>query len=680
MKLLFLPALLLMQRLRFPAKFALTGALFLAVLGYLGWHSISTLNLRLQQIVAEQDGSALVADLVSLNQALIEYRRVAVNAPVGDDAVKPRLQALSTANTMALDKLDADVAAARRHFDLSDRATELRTSWTGIESAVMALPTDAEFSAKAFAAHARIFDLIYTTIREIGDRSGIALEPDMDLFYLGFPLANNIPRIAGMTVRVRAYESMNLARGTLTNADRVFYEVVDARLKDAIGASSVMLEQSMQANPAAKTRLAPLLTTLKTASADQLAFAREQFIKAERLGVNGDQVSEHSRPAVEAAWALVTGTRELFEEQLAVRAGEVRLQRWLLALSVLGCALGSIYLFVGMYLSVSDSVRGLKDGSARLAGGDFRTPVQLTARDELGEVSLHFNTMMRALGDLMVGLKDSAGGVLDAANGLAQSAEHLSQGSRAQASAAQATASAVDQVSASVRGVSDNVSETVQVSEAAAGSAAEGRTVILAAAAETRSVADLVGQLTTDVTRLGGRADEIGLIVNTIQGIADQTNLLALNAAIEAARAGEAGRGFAVVADEVRKLAENTRRSTEDIAGMISKVQADVKSSIAQAETSRAQVLKGVDMTESAVFSLDRIRESAESTAQRIRDIAHASREQAQASEEIAHNVEKISQMSDDNSTAIAGVTTAAQQLRTLAGDVEHSLAAFRVA
>ncbi len=679
MTILFLPALRLMERLRFSAKFALTGAFFLVVLGYLGWYSVNTLNQRLEKIAAEQSGATLVADLVSLNQALIEYRRTAVNAPTGDDTVKTRLQALSSANTVALDKFEEDVRKAQAAFDMSGRARELRASWSGIAGTVDALPLDTAFGTKAFAAHATIFDLIYVTMREIGDRSGMALEPDMDLFYLGFPIANNVPRIAGMTVRVYAYESMNLMRGTLTATDRIFYEVTESRLRDAIGASTVMLEQSMQANPAVKARLAPLLAALQTTSADQLSFAREQFIKSDQLAVTMAQAGDHSRQAVEAAWALVNGTLDVFQEQLTARAAAVTAQRWLLLISMLGCSLGSIYLFIGMYLSVAASVTSLKEGSARLAKGDFRTPVRVGAQDELGEVATHFNTMMRALGNLMMGLKTSASGVLDAANGLANSASQISQGSRVQSAAAQSTASAVDEVSASVRGVSDSVAETVLVSEAAAQSTLHGREVILAAAAETRSVADLVGKLTADVTRLGGRADEIGLIVNTIQGIADQTNLLALNAAIEAARAGEAGRGFAVVADEVRKLADNTRRATEAIAGMIGKVQGDVKLSIAQAESSRIRVLKGVEMTESAVLSLDHIRAGSDTTMQRIREIAAASREQAQATEDIARNVERISQMSEDNDHAIDGVSAAALRLKALADSVQQGVARFQV-
>jgi len=382
---------------------------------------------------------------------------------------------------------------------------------------------------------------------------------------------------------------------------------------------------------------------------------------------------------VAAAWELFGGTMATFNTQLEARAAKVLAQRWALGLAVFTCLLASIYLFTGMYLSIIAAIRALNEGSARLAGGDFRTPVSVATSDELSEVAGRFNGMMGALGTLMTGLKGSAHEVLGAADRLAASAEQISRGTEAQSAAAQSTASAVEEVSASVRGVSDNVSETVTVSEAAAQSAVNGREVILAAAAETRSVADLVGVLTGDVTRLGSRADEIGLIVNTIQSIADQTNLLALNAAIEAARAGEAGRGFAVVADEVRKPAENTRRATEDTAGMISKVQIDVKSSIAQAETSRARVLKGVEMTESAVNSLDRIRASADITAERIRDIAEAAREQALASEDIARNVEQISQMSGDNGSAIGNVTQAAQRLRVLAGDVERSVAAFQV-
>jgi methyl-accepting chemotaxis protein len=188
-----------------------------------------------------------------------------------------------------------------------------------------------------------------------------------------------------------------------------------------------------------------------------------------------------------------------------------------------------------------------------------------------------------------------------------------------------------------------------------------------------------VEKVVQGVTSLGDRANEIGLIVSTIKDIADQTNLLALNAAIEAARAGESGRGFAVVADEVRKLAENTRRATDDIAGMIGKVQDGVDVSIKQTEASRVRMLDAVTVTESAAAELDQIKSSTHATLERIREISNASREQSIASQGIAQHIENIAQMAEKNEMSIVGISTSAQQLKSLSESLNTSVASFKL-
>ncbi len=676
----FSPAAALMGRLRFPTKFAVTGALFTTVLLVIAFQALGALNHRLAQLRAEHSGAELVADLVEWNRALLDFRRAATTAhPAGTD-VKALLHDLASQRQALLARIDEDTARDLPLFDVRERSAGLRKSWESLLASLDGLPVDASFPSRAFAAHTAAFEYNYNFMREVGDRSGLALDPDIDLFYLGYPLANNVAKIAGLTVRVRAFEGVNMQAGTLTMADRVVYEVLDSRLKDAVTSIGVMLTQSMDANPQVRERLQPLVAALQEGSTRQLAFAREHFTNAERITVTQADIDAGSKDAVAAAWALVEGTQQTFLAQLEARKITVQGQRLVLATAVLGCLAASIYLFIGMYLSIAEALGALTSGSARLAKGDFRTPVRVISQDELGDVGEHFNAMSRSLGQLVTGIMASAESVLQAADRLAASAVTLADGSRVQASAAQSTASAVEEVSASIKNVAHNVHEAVDVSQAAASAAEDGRKVILAAAAETRTVADLVGQLATDVTRLGSRADEIGAIVHTIQRIADQTNLLALNAAIEAARAGETGRGFAVVADEVRKLAEGTRRATQDIGGMITKVQQDVKASIDQASASQDRVLKGVEMTESATVSLDRIREGSDTTVARIREIAEASEEQAQASDDIARNVEQISQMSEDNDHAIAGIRAAASALQGLAADVKRSVSAFQVA
>lgn len=679
MQSLFAPATYLMSRLRFPAKFALSGAIFAVVLGYFAWHSLASLNARVQQIKAEQAGSAFIGDLVTWNKALIDYRRVAITAAPGDEGAKARLKQQASVTEESMRKLEANAKQYAPLFDATSGVAGMRDGWNGLQEKVMALPADKDFAQKSFAAHGKEFDRLYAFMHDLGDSAGLSFEPDLDLFYLGFPLANNTPKVAGVTVRIYAYQTLNIARGTLTPQDKVFYEVTEARLKDVLGGVEAMLASSMKSDPKIKERLDKALANVKSTSAPLLAYARQNFIGADTIAVNQQQITEASQLAIEAAWTLVDENRKVFEERLTERGREVRTQFWVMTALVLASVLTSIYLFIGMYLAIANAVTQLNDGTSRLAAGDFTARVTIDTRDELSLVARHFNEMAASLSSLITGVKFSAQQVLTASGELSRSAEQITNGSLEQVSAAQSTAAAVEEVSVSVSHVAENVSEAVAISKTAAESANQGRGRILEAVEGIRSVADSVQKVAQGVTSLGDHANEIGQVISTIKDIADQTNLLALNAAIEAARAGESGRGFAVVADEVRKLADNTRRATENIASMIGKVQDGVQASIEQAVVSRERMLDAVKITESAAGALDQIQNGTETTLERIREISDASKEQAIASQGIAQNIEKIAQMAEKNELSISGVTTSAQQLKTLSESLNKSVASFKL-
>ena len=182
-----------------------------------------------------------------------------------------------------------------------------------------------------------------------------------------------------------------------------------------------------------------------------------------------------------------------------------------------------------------------------------------------------------------------------------------------------------------------------------------------------------------EIGDLAERTRQIGGIANVIKEIADQTNLLALNAAIEAARAGEQGRGFAVVADEVRKLAERTTQATNEIANTIQAVQADTAHVVASMQAVAPQVARGVEMAEGAAQSLREISEGTQVTLGKIRDVAHATAEQTSASNSIAANVERIASMLEQADKSVRGASDSAASLSKMALDINATVSKFRV-
>jgi methyl-accepting chemotaxis protein len=206
-----------------------------------------------------------------------------------------------------------------------------------------------------------------------------------------------------------------------------------------------------------------------------------------------------------------------------------------------------------------------------------------------------------------------------------------------------------------------------------------GNRIIQDTIAEMQRISQTVDEAAHTIQAMGDSSQKISSIVQVIKDVAEQTNLLALNAAIEAARAGEQGRGFAVVADEVRKLAERTAQATTQIGGMIAEVQTGAQAAVGIMKKTVARVEGGVGLAKKAGDSMMGISNSTQRVVSAVNDISNALKEQSVASNDIASNVEKIAQMSEENSAATRESAATARNLEQLSDSTSKAVAVFRV-
>ncbi|MFA7241158.1 MAG: methyl-accepting chemotaxis protein [Sulfuricellaceae bacterium] len=314
----------------------------------------------------------------------------------------------------------------------------------------------------------------------------------------------------------------------------------------------------------------------------------------------------------------------------------------------------------------------------RISEGDLTLNVQLQPGDNTSLLACMRN--MQAHLRTMIGqVHANAGQLTDVAGTLASSAAQVAVSSNHQSEAAASTAAAVEEMTTNIDHVSSNAGEAHAIAKRAGELSVQGGSVVHDAVVEMSKIADAVNQSAQFIQTLGEHSNQISAIVNTIKDIADQTNLLALNAAIEAARAGEQGRGFAVVADEVRKLAERTTQSTQEISGMIDTIQSGTQNAIASMAEGSQRVAEGVAMANRAGESMEQIRDGADQVVSEVNDITAALREQGAASHQVAQNVEKIAQMTEENSAAVGEVADASHHVKHLAEQLQGSVSRFRV-
>ena len=321
-----------------------------------------------------------------------------------------------------------------------------------------------------------------------------------------------------------------------------------------------------------------------------------------------------------------------------------------------------------------------REAAESIAAGDLTKPLPPASKDELGDLNAALSVMRNNLHELIANVREGITSLNQSSSNVSISAHKSSKVSEMQSEAASGMASAMEELSVSIDQVSEHADNAHRVSQTSSEKAVEGGRVIHSAASEMESIAQSVNQVAAKINGLEEYSKQISGIANTIKEIADQTNLLALNAAIEAARAGEQGRGFAVVADEVRKLAERTANSTKEISGMIGKIQVGTQEAVKEMEVSVSKVNDGVELARKAGDSVSSIREAAEKAAHDVDDITHAIQEQSLAARDIAQRIEKIAQGTEENTLASTQTADSAKQMAELSKSLDELAGRFRIA
>ncbi len=671
MKTLFVPATALMNRLNYPSKFGLIGALVLLAFASLMWALASELQETIERSRNELVATALTRPLARMVELTQQHRGLSSMVLGGNADMRDKRAQRAEEVSRALASLRASLAEDKRQLPAWQ---QIERDWQVLQAQGLQLERAANFHA-----HTELVAQLLRLQIQLADAYGLSFDPDEASFYLMTAAINRLPFLLERFGRLRAQGSGALAQGHADSAQRIALSVLNEEIRSAMLDVEAGLAKVAEQRPELRLSLEQAVAALyqKIQRVEQVV--QGMLLHEDFQSTSAAQFFELTTEGITIGYqqmnqVLLPTLDQLLEQRMA-EAQQVLYFNLLLAVLVLA-VIG--YLSMGAYLSVMNSIRCLREGSERLARGELSSHIQLAARDELRFVAAGFNAMAEAMRGLIAGIKGNAGEVADAARDLVTASGQIHVASQKQSDAASNMAAAVEQMTVGIEHIARGAGAADELAVRSGELSRDGGAIVASVVQEISEIAVSVAESARTVAELGERSGQISAIVGVIGDIAAQTNLLALNAAIEAARAGEQGRGFAVVADEVRNLAARTANSTREISEMVKSIQQGTAGAVEGMERGVERVNAGVTRAEKAGEAMARIRQAAEQVQATVAEISHALREQSSASTEIAQQVEMIARMAEENGLAVASNHQTAASLGTLADTLLGNVGRFR--
>ncbi len=676
MKSLLYPAVALMNRLSFGMKFSLISVLFLlpmlATNYYLvrdSWREFQGTRIELQSLDLLGSSLALRRDLETLNN------QVQINATLGQSGkagdLEGKISALEQSVLGRLQNLNAMTTEPEQVAAFDGKRDELVAAFKAQQQETSLLSKSALIGK--LLNKAQMFSQI------IASQSGLSRDPQSDLRQLSELITNITPHVTQTLGEGRAMGAYSLGQGFLNSSSSTRFDELLQQLEKLQAEYGLKLQDALGSSNSAHTALDSLAKASHASLKQGSELFEEQVVMAETLDAPWQGFYDGVSQLMAQTYQLDTATLTFIGQQLEQRLAQNRTHMVVLVLALAAVFLLIFYLYAGFYASTRTTLRRLGGMMDKVAAGDMTVTFVAHSRDELGELGQVFNGTVAKIHDLIERVGHTVSQVEHQAGQVETVSARSNQAVSGQRSQIELVATAMNQMSSTAQEVARSAAVAVSSAHSVNDETLSGRGLVQSQQGSIARLASEIDQSVRVINQLASDSQSISSVLEVIKSIAEQTNLLALNAAIEAARAGEQGRGFAVVADEVRTLARRTQHSTEEIEQMILRLHDGVAAAVKAMGSSHEMANGTVGQSEKVQQALDNILGAAGSIVDQNQQIAAAVEQQTSVAHDIDRNIVEINRAGEHAAEGAHQTEAASRQLSMQVIELKQLIGAFRV-
>ena len=676
MRTVLYPAIALMNRLSFGMKFSLISVLFFLPMLITNFYLVRDSYGQFVSTRAELESLQLIGNGLQVRRHLESYNDLLqINGILGQSNKAAGLDA--RISQMHKD-LQAQIGALQPVSQDAEQISEFNAKRDELLAGLKAVDAEGSLQSKSAMA-ARLLSEVQVFNKLLVSQAGLSQDDARDLRQLAELITSGTPHVTETLSQGRTMGAGALGQGFLNSSTSSKLDELLQDLEKLHAEYGLKLQDALGASPAAQSALSADAQASRETIKSMGKLFEDKVVMADTLDMPWAEFYEQVSKAMEQTYRLDDQVLQFVDGALQERLASKQRQMVLLVVALLVVFLSIVYLYGGFYVSTRTTLKSLGKMMERVASGDMTVNFQAQSRDELGELGDAFNQTVSKIHDLIEQVGRTASEVERQTVRVESVSAESNQAVAGQRNQIEQVATAMNQMAATAQEVARSAAVAVGSAHNVNQETTSGRALVASQVGSIQRLAGEIDESVAVINQLAADSASISRVLDVIKGIAEQTNLLALNAAIEAARAGEQGRGFAVVADEVRTLAKRTQQSTEEIEQMIARLQNGVGAAVKAMGSSHQTADGTVSQSARVQQALENILQAVGAIVDQNQQIAAAAEQQTAVAHDIDQNIVEINQAGERTSEGASETERASRELAGQVVELKRLIGAFRV-